>query len=199
MRPILVALSVLVAAPLYGQLSEITPFVGFQSGGSLLVNDLNTPLSATPAFGLTLTWDWARNSKFDVMVSHQNTHATRNDPLEPSVTVDATLNYFDIGGRYVFDPVNHATGYIAMTVGLTRLAVEGGQAIAFNFAGGGGVDLRLSKRTALRLDGRWHATLANSGGSIGCSSIGGVGTCTGFSSGSLFGQFTGTAGLVYHF
>ena len=197
-RLLAVAAIFAAAAPLFGQPSEITPFIGFQSGGSLAVNDLNTPLDVTPVYGVTLTWDWAPHSKLDVLLSHQQTSATRNDPFEPSVTADATIDYFDLGGRYVFDPVSHATGYIAFTTGLTHVAVEGGQGIAFNFAAGGGLDLRLSQRTALRFDGRWHVTFGGSG-SIGCSSIGGVGTCVGFISGGGLGQFTGSAGFVYHF
>lgn len=186
------------AAPLHAQLSEITPSIGIQTGGSISVNDLNTPLDSNAAFGLTLTWDWARNSKLDVSLSHEQTSATRNDPFEPPVTVDATINYFDFGGRYVFDPVNHATGYIGFTLGMTRLALEGGQAVAFNIGAGGGVDLRLTQHTALRLDGRFHTTFAGGSGSIGCSSIGGVGTCAGFATGAALGQFTASAGLVYH-
>jgi hypothetical protein len=187
-----------VAVPLQAQLSEITPSIGIQSGGAISVNDLNTPLNANAVYGLTLTWDWARNSKLDISISHQQTSATRNDPFEPPVTVDAQINYFDFGGRYVFDPVNHATGYISFTLGMTRLALEGGQAVAFNIGSGGGVDLRISQHTALRLDGRFHATFASTSGSIGCSSIGGVGTCAGFASGTGFGQFTASAALVYH-
>ena len=192
-----IALMIAAAAPLHAQLSEITPFIGWQSGGSLTVNDLGTPLDVTPVYGLTVTWDWAPHSKLDVLISHQPTQATRNDPFEPPVKVKATINYFDIGGRYVFDPVGHATGYIAFTTGLTRVGVDAGQGLAFNLAGGGGLDLRISQHTALRLDGRWHATFAG-GGTIGCSSIGGIGTCVAFSSGGGFGQFTGSAGLVYH-
>lgn len=189
----------LIACSALAQPSEVTPFVGYQGGGTITLNGLDTALEQRPAFGVFLTFDRGRGRKLDVLVSHQQTRAERHDPFEPPLFSDVTVDYFQIGGRYVISPEERTAPYVAMTVGATRIGTDSGSGVFFSFAFGAGADLRLTRRTALRLDGRFHTTLIGSNAQIQCSGSGGSGTCAGFESGSSFTQLTASAGLVVHF
>lgn len=143
-----------------------------------------------------VSFDRGRGRKLDVLVSHEQTRAARNDPFQDPVSTDVTLDYFQIGGRYIFKPDERVQPYIAATIGGTRIAVDGGSGVRFSYGFGAGSDLRLSRATALRLDGRFHTTFTDATAQIGCNS---KGTCTGFGTGSALTQFTASVGLVVHF
>ena len=176
--------------------NEITPFIGYGTGGSVGINGLNTSLDDRPAFGVFVTFDRGPGRKLDLVFSHEQTRASRHDPFEEPVSTDVTLDYFQIGGRYVFTPDQRTAPYIAMTIGGARVAIEGGSGVRFAYAFGGGADLRLTRKTALRLDGRFTTTFVEANAQIGCAS---GGTCSGFGNGSALTQFTASAGLVVHF
>ena len=189
----------LIASCALAQPSEVTPFAGYQGGGTITLNGLNTPLQRSPALGVFVTFDRGPGRKLDLLVSHQQTRAQRHDPFVPPVSSDVTVDYFQIGGRYVISPEERAAPYVAMTMGGTRVGTDSGSGVFFSFAFGAGADLRLTRRTALRLDGRFHTTLIGSNAQLQCSGSGGAGTCAGFENGSVFTQLTASAGLVVHF
>ncbi|MGZ7039111.1 MAG: outer membrane beta-barrel protein, partial [Thermoanaerobaculia bacterium] len=191
--------SMLMACSALAQVPEVTPFVGYQGGGTITLNGLDTRLEQRPAYGVFVTFDRGPGRKLDLLVSHQQTRAARNDPFVEPLSSDVTVDYFQIGGRYMFTPEERTDPYIAMTVGGTRVGTDSGSGVFFSFAFGAGADVRLTRRTALRLDGRFHTTLIGSNAQLSCSGSGGSGTCAGFESGSSFTQLTASAGLVIHF
>ena len=143
-----------------------------------------------------VTFDRGRGRKLDVLVSHEQTRASRRDPSEEPVATDVTIDYAQIGGRYIINPERRAAPYVAMTIGGTRLVIGSGSALRFSYALGAGADVRLTSATSLRLDGRFYTTLVEAGAQIGCNS---GGTCTGFGIGSALTQFTASAGLAVRF
>jgi opacity protein-like surface antigen len=196
-RAVFVALVVLFL-PLAAEAAtgEVTPFLGLQQGGALLVGNEEGDLEADPAFGVMFTLDRGRGRKLDIVLSHQDTTADADDFFEP-VSVDVAIDYLQIGGRYMFRPDERVNPYVAITVGGTHIRFDGGDsALRLSGAAGAGVDLGLTDRLALRLDGRFYTTLLDSDGELSCDSSG---ECVGFSESSALRQFTAAAGLVIRF
>lgn len=187
---------VALVLPGLAQAADVTLLVGWQNGGTIEVNHLSTPLKDSAAFGVSVSFDHGRARKLDVLFIHQQTRADRHDPFTAPASVDVSVDYFQIGGRYILHPDQRAMPYIAATIGATRLSV--GRAWVINPSGalGAGVDVQINPTVAVRFDGRFHVTLSNTSAEIGCDSSG---TCSGAGSGGSFTQFTASAGLVFRF
>lgn len=196
-RAACVILVFLVTTAASAQLSEVTPFAGVQTGGVVELDEENNDMNSAPAFGVMVTFDRGRGRKLDLVVSHQSTRAERQDPFEPFVSTDVSVTTFQIGGRYFWDPDRRIAPYVAATGGGTYLTVGGADGLYFSFALGGGVDVPLSARTALRFDGRFHTTLIGDRVEIACTDSGQ--SCSGMAQGAQFIQFTASTGLVIRF
>ncbi len=196
----IVAMLVLSASPLAAQLTgEVTPYAGYQTGGSVVIDGRNSDLEDGAAFGVMLTFDRGRGRKLDLVVGHETTNAIRNDPFGPgpaTLKYRVFVDYAQLGGRYVFSPEQRVAPYIALTAGGTRIALNGTSAVAFSWAAGGGADIRLNERTAIRFDGRFTNTLFADRAAYECQS---GGSCSGFSTGSILTQFTASTGIVIRF
>ncbi|MGK2858598.1 MAG: hypothetical protein ACSLFQ_15460 [Thermoanaerobaculia bacterium] len=100
-----------------------------------------------------------------------------------------------VGGRY--SPILHDSKlrpYVSMSLGMSRfVASPGDEEAGFSVGFGGGTDLPLSPRVALRFDARLFTTIALSSGQIYCEPQ----QCTSFATGSTFIQFAGSVGLVF--
>lgn len=85
---------------------------------------------------------------------------------------------------------------VSMSLGLSRIVDSpGDEETGFSVGFGGGTDLPLSPRVALRFDARLFTTIAFSSGEIFCDQE----HCSSFSTASTFFQFAGSAGLVFKF
>lgn len=175
------------AASVAGQGREITPFIGVQGGGALVIDSDEQSLQISPALGAMLSFDRGRGRMLDLVIAHQDTEAE---------TADVSVDYFQIGGRYFLRRDQRTMPYIAATVGGTRVASGDASAVQFSFAGGVGADIRLTARTALRFDGRLFTTLFSDRLEFECRD---VGVCVTGIGGELFQQFIGSAGLAIRF
>ena len=187
---------VALVLPGLAQAADVTPLVGWQNGGTIEVNHLNTPLNDSVTFGVSVSIDRGRARKLDVLFIHQQTRADRHDPFSAPTSVDVSVDYIQVGGRYILHPDQRAKPYIAATIGGTRLSVNRAWAVNPSGALGAGVDVRINPTVAVRFDGRFHVTLSNTSAEIGCDSSG---TCSGTGTGRSFTQFTAAAGLVFRF
>src|SRR5215213_7887456 len=149
----------IAAAPMPAQSRELTPFIGWMEGGAVELDGEDTGIDGAFVGGLTLSFARGVSSQLDFTVAHTDSSAARRDPFEPPVTSDVTLDYFHLGGRYLFHPRERVDPYIGITAGGTRLAMRGSNGLAFSASYGGGVDLRMTETVALRLDGRFYTTL----------------------------------------
>lgn len=173
---------------------EMTPFAGYQVGGVVELDEENTGMNGSMAFGVMVSFDRGRGRKLDLLLSHQGTRAERQDPFEPRLSVDVSLQYFHIGGRYFWDPDRRVAPYLAATGGGAYIRVGRADGAYLSFAIGGGADIQLSSRTALRLDGRFYTSLIGSRTEIACTSSG---ECSGMADGSQFNQFVASTGVVF--
>ena len=196
-----VLLSLLLALPAAAQMytGEVTPFIGYQTGGSLILAGREAPLDSAPVVGVTLTFDRGPGRKLDILFAHQTTDAVRTDPYGPPPARSAYRTYIDylqLGGRYIYWSDPRVDAYVAMTAGGTWVGLGGEGAVGFSFAYGGGADVRLTHRTSIRFDGRFTSTTSLTGGAYHCDSSG---TCSGFTTGNVVTQFTASTGLVLRF
>lgn len=179
------ALLLLLALPVAAQ--EVTPFLGLQAGGALLIDGEEYRVDAGPAFGVTLGFDRGRGRVLDVLVARQQSEAG---------PADVAVHVVQAGGRYYLRRERFATPYIAATIGATHIAAGQADALALSFAGGGGVDLNITPGLAIRFDGRLYTSLFGDRASFDCRNNFGCATET---SGRLFQQFIGSAGLAIRF
>jgi len=186
----------LFASAAWAQLPELTLFAGYQVGGVVELAEENTGMNGSMTFGVMASFDRGRGRKLDLLLSHQGTRAERQDPFEPRVSVDVSLQYFHIGGRYFWDPERRVAPYVAATGGGTYIRVGRAEGAYLSFAIGGGVDIQLTARTALRFDGRYYTSLAGSRVEIACTDSG---QCSGMVDGSQFNQFVASTGVVFRF
>jgi opacity protein-like surface antigen len=185
------------AGALWAQSREITPFAGIRYGGSVASQGRSGDVDSSADFGLMLSFQRDPQAVLDFVLSHQSSAGDLSD-FYVTQREDVGVTYAQVGGRYLFHPEAKLDPYIAVTVGATRIAVAGDWAIAFSFAGGAGVDIRMTPRTAIRLDGRYYTTLRDTATQIDCS-VGTGGQCSLFSSGRNFTQVALTAGLAVKF
>jgi hypothetical protein len=189
-------LLMLASAPAFAQTREIAPLIGVQGGGTVEVNQLNTSLDPSAAFGVMLSFDRGRGRKLDLVAIGQHTKAERNDPFEPPASAGVSVEHFHIGGRYIFDPDARTQPYVAATIGLTRIAINELYSLYPSIAFGGGADFRITRTLLFRLDGRGYTTLTQTSANVSCDNSG---TCAGTASGRTFTQVSLTTGLVVRF
>lgn len=199
MRSVLRFVLALVPILVFGQSGEITPFASWHGGGEFETSLGRDPdLEGRDAWGLAVTLDRGRGRKLDVIFSRQEAALVVEDLFRPpdDILVGVDIEYLHVGGRYVFDPGARARPYIGGTIGLTRFSAdEGGSDVRFSSAFGAGVDLGLTRRLALRLDGRWYVTFVDANAELTCAG----GDCIGFGDASGFGQLALSAGVVVAF
>lgn len=197
MRSVLRFVLALVPILAFGQSGEITPFASWHGGGEFETSLGRDPdLEGRDAWGLAVTLDRGRGRKLDVIFSRQEAALVVEDLFRPpdDILVGVDIEYLHVGGRYVFDPGARARPYIGGTVGLTRFSAdEGDSDVRFSSAFGAGVDLALTRRVGLRLDGRWYVTFVETNAELTCAG----GDCVGFGDASGFGQLALSGGVVF--
>ncbi len=177
---------------------ELTPLVGFRTGGQLddPSSAASYTLDATPSFGLVVGWPLDADRVLELNLSHQESEVTTLDqpPLEPAMTVGFAVDYAHLGGTYSWGQPRlrgFVTGYVGgafLDPDLPGYGVRGFFSLAF----GGGARVPLSDRVALRVEGLGLGILELGGGGAFC----GGGSCIlGVSGGGTI-QFEGRVGLA---
>lgn len=168
-------------------MNELSPFAAFVAGGEP---------DPSGAFGITYSRYLNAEQAIDVTVLVQPTTLETEEGSEIS-EVDLDIEYYHVGGRY--SPIlqdSKVRPYVSMSLGMSRfVASPGEEEVGFSVGFGGGTDIPLSRRVALRFDARLFTTIALTSAQIYCE----PGRCTGFASGSTFVQFAGSGGLVFKF
>ncbi len=176
---------------------EITPFVGYRTGGG--VTDSAT--GAKYSLGASASWGAVADVSFggpgrwvELLWTRQETTVPNADAFGPSQS-SLTLDTFLVGGRWETAPNSTLSPFLAGLVGLTRLDAAGSGTSRFTASLSGGVKVMPLPNFGLRLEARALAIFATGGSSAFC----GMSGCTvGFTGwGELQGEFS--AGLVVAF
>lgn len=194
---LLLGIFLFASLPLAAQTGEVTPFISWQEGGEIIIDNEPGDVEGAVAGGVFLSFDRGRGRVLDIVLSHQSSDATADGVFGPQTT-DVSVDYAHVGGRYLFSPTERFSPYIGLTAGVTHFDA-GGSLLRPSGAAAVGADLWLTSRIALRIDGRVWVTLVDSSGELSCGGDGGSGTCTAFTDSAAFSQMSLSAGVVIHY
>jgi len=180
---------------------EITPMIGFATGGSFDDDVSNTSfdLDDNAIVGLTFHITSVTGGQYEFSYWREDTSLQSPLLFTPGPEFDVTVDYFQLGGTYPADFRDGFYPYVVATIGGSRWDPDqAGLDSETFFAGtiGAGLRFNMTERLALKLEGRALATFLNSDTSVFCYSNGGGG-CTIVSSGDLVALWTASAGLAF--
>lgn len=204
-RAVVVMLAVLVFSPSVSraQKVEVTPFVGYQFGGEVPVRDGNLRIGDDMNYGLSLDVTVRRNGQVQASYTRSDTQLFFDEyRVGKRAIYDVSVNYWQVGGLYRFNPTATVRPFLSLTLGATHFGVGDKLDPAvrnlssdtfFSMVLGGGVKIFPSQRIGVRLQGHLYSTILDSSSGFWCSFPGGCGV--GLSGWSVF-QGDVSAGLT---
>ena len=202
---LLAAILALAFAPLGARASdslfEVTPFAGLRLGGDFKLDAPSRKLDVddSGSFALALNLRIDEISQYELFFGHQSTGLQR-DPLLGQV--DIGVDYLHLGGTVALEGERRVIPYMAGGLGATRFSPDSSGAsdkTRFSLSLGGGVKVPLSRRFALRLEGRGYLTFVDTDTAFFCRSDEEGGVCLIRGSGSTFFQYELLAGATFAF
>lgn len=185
-------------SPLLAQKVEITPFGGYQMGGSLEVLTGTLRIKDNWSFGVILDFTLRQGFQIELMYSHQDSELRLKQPLiEPVYLFDTAVEYFQIGALRVLRG-GKVQPFVTGTIGVTHFNPKpDGLSSEWRFSGniGLGVKVLASERIGLRLQGRLMLPLINGGAGFFVGPGGGYVTA----GGEVLVQWDMSAGLIFRF
>ena len=178
---------------------EVTPFAGYRFGGDFedSVTGFGLDIDDSESYGLILGFNMSPETQLEFLYSHQSTKIEPKGLFSPTSLTDLDMDYYHLGGSYIWNPKKNLRPFIQASLGATHLNPDRaglGSETRFSFGIGGGVKYFFTKHIGLRLDGKALATVLNSNSAIFCS-----GGCTVRIQGSTLWQFEGGLGVIFAF
>ncbi len=178
---------------------EITPIVGYRSGGSF--EDATTletlKLDAAASYGLVINIDHDASTQWEFVYSHQNTELQLGPSFTGNHQFDLDVDYLSFGGAYVWRDAR-VQPFIGAAVGIAHLAPQDSSYAAETrllLQLSGGYKYFLTPNLGLRLEARGYATLMDTDAAVFC----GNGSCIARVNSRGFGQLEVNAGLDMRF
>lgn len=183
---------------------EITASAGYATGGdfedgpdgpSLDLDDgqlAGLALHAASDIGGQYEFSWWRD----------DTALDRPTPFAGGDDIDATIDYFQFGGTYLFERRDAFQPYFLLTIGGSRIDPRGDGLDSDTFFAattGGGFRFDLSPRLALKLEGRAFITWIGDDERVFCVSDAAGGACAITADGSALIRWSAFAGLAWRF
>jgi opacity protein-like surface antigen len=182
---VLAALCAVASAPSRAMDFEITPFAGYRAGGAFHDTsiDENRDIDEAASFGIALNLRKDAETQWELTYSRQDTSI---EPLAGATVpgaLDLRVDYLQLGGTYFFSESDHQgfDPYVVGGLGITRFTPERAglnDRIEPSLNVGIGMRVPVSKRVALRIEGRGYVTILDSSGSIFCRSDSVDAACT---------------------
>jgi hypothetical protein len=159
---------------------EVTPFVGYETGGSYPVNVFSTTelvdrlrVNDALAYGTFLDFNLSENGQLEFMWNRNSTSYSARDFVTSTYhkAYNSDIDQFQFGGLYMLRGSEHALRpYIAGSLGFTHdsnSALNGSTGITsdrteFSFSVGGGVKYYVSRHIGFRGDVRYLPTYGSS-------------------------------------
>ena len=182
---------------------EITPFIGYRTGGQFEEKDGGAEFELLESESLGFLFNVAANAngQYEFLYAQQSTEVDSAGLFVSDPRFDLDVEYYQFGGAYLFDG-DMARPFIALTLGMSRFDPQPAEFNAesfFSASFGGGLQLNANGRFGVRLEGRLYTSFINDSSRIFCGSDGGVGGCLIEIDGSLLTQWEARAGLVFRF
>lgn len=185
-------------SPLLAQKVEITPFGGYQMGGSLEVLAGTLRIKDNWNFGAILDFTIRPGFQIELIYSHQDSELRLEQPLlQPVYLFDAAVEYFHIGALRDLRG-GKVRPFVTGTIGVTHFNPKPeGLSSEWRFSTnvGLGVKVFASERIGLRLQGRLMLPFINGGAGFFVGPGGGYVTA----SGEVLVQWDVSAGLLFRF
>ncbi len=182
---------------------EITPFVGYRTGGRFeeINGDAEFKLTESESLGFLFNVAANANGQYEFLYAQQSTEVDSAGLFVSDPRFGLDVEYYQFGGTYLFDS-DVARPFIALTIGMSRFDPQPAEFSAesfFSASFGGGVQLNPGGRFGVRLEGRVYTSLIDDNSRIFCGSDGGVGGCLIELDGTLLTQWEARAGFVFRF
>jgi len=171
---------------------EITPFAGYQWGGSLGVEGGEAEIPSGPSYGVILGKRVRADAKAEFLYSREETSLEFQADSSSQFTKlsDLAVQYFQIGGLVELKQ-GRARPFVSGTLGLTWFDPSDDREGATQFSGGLGLGVHaaINEKLGLRLEGRGWLNFFNGSGSIFCGSGGCIvqGSASTISQGEVLG------------
>lgn len=177
-----------LAASIEQQRIELTPLLGFVTGGTFEdeITSQELELDDSDAIGIQLNVRADNQTTWEIQYARQKTQATTIG----SPTIDVTIEKIEIGGTYEINP-EPTRPYAAATIGVSRFKPESTtfrDDTYFSFSIGGGVKFFADRPIGLTIDARWIAAVVDEDTDIFCLSADGL-TCLIQTEAGLASQF----------
>jgi opacity protein-like surface antigen len=179
---------------------QITPFLGYRMGGQFeeAGTGVELDIAEEESYGIVIDMDVSPGKQYEFLYSYQSSRLTSGGTVDPNALTDMDVEYFHIGGRNYWDH-GAARTFLVGSVGATHFDLHVPNLSAetrFSISAGGGVELAVSERVGVRLEGRGFATFFDNEGAFFCDSSSG---CVILVSTDVFVQFEVGAGLTFKF
>lgn len=178
---------------------EITPFLGFMSGGSFEEpsNGDERDVEDDTNFGIFL------NAMADVPErQYELLYTKQSSTVEGSVPIDLELQYLQIGGTVGYPQSRYVIPYFGVTAGAARFTPDLAgldDETKVSFSVGGGIRFPITKHFGIRFDARAFITLLEDDSEIFCVSEPASATCAIRPKSDTFLQYTGSLGVSFGF
>ena len=146
---------------------QLTPFVGFQTGGNL--DDVSTgrtlDFDAGGVLGITVGRSLDHETRLEGTWSHQRSTLS-------GTGISLAVDHLHFAGVYEPEPKKRAGGFVLFSAGVSRLALDQpglDPETRFSLSIGGGGRFPLGNHISLRLEARGWFIFTNSDGSAFCS------------------------------
>ncbi len=196
----------LIAAPAaqaqdsdFNKLFEVTPFVGWMTGGGFEdpVTNAKRDVEDDTTFGIFL------NMMADVPErQYELLYTQQSSAIEGAVPIDLDVQYLQIGGTVGYPQSQHVIPYFGITVGAARLdpnhsGLDAETKVAFS--AGGGMRFPITEHFGIRFDLRAFITLLDDDSDLFCVSDPPSAGCVIKARSDTFIQYTGSLGVSLRF
>lgn len=183
---------------------ELTPFGGLTFGGSLEDEESNEDLDFDDGdiFGLIFNIREKYNTQYEFLFAVDKTSAKTSDLSDITTDVDLDIQYYQLGGTYLFDAESLVEPFFAATIGLSRFKPESNDFDDENFFSwslGGGVKIVPTERFGIRLEARSFGSWVDGDTDLFCRSVNGVARCAISANGDTVWRWHFTAGAIFRF
>ncbi len=196
---LLTAASVATADPL--PRLELTPYVGYRTGGHYLSATGDADFQEAASFGFVANYVATYKTQVELLYGHQSTDIEDTSETEFDSALGIDMDYLHIGGTYVFSDKKLAP-FLSLTIGATRLSPDVAEIESetyFSGALGLGVRYDIAPNLGLRLEGRTHALFGKTNSLVFCGTIEDESGCLFAGDGAYIPQFEILAGISFRF
>jgi len=181
------------------QMVEIAPFTGQRFGGSFVDANTSTEFKVADAnaYGLIFDFDTEPDKQIEVYLSHQNTRLTTSGIYTGNPLFDLAIDYYHIGGLYMFTDGKKFRPFVSGTFGFTRMTPapsDLNSETRFSISLGAGAKYYFNNTLGARLDVRGIYTAIDGNTAVFCS-----GGCTIKVNSSGFIQTEVSAALIIRY